>query len=157
MSVLGLNLVLATVWALVVGEVNLANLGVGFVLAYLVLWAVRPALGPTSYFRKLPRAVAFGGFLAYEILVSNLRVARDVLSPRPRRRPGVVGVPLDARTDAEITVLANLITLTPGTLSLDVAPDRRTLWVHTMFLEDPEALRAEIKNGFERRVLGLLR
>jgi multicomponent Na+:H+ antiporter subunit E len=57
----------------------------------------------------------------------------------------------------EITFLANLITLTPGTLSLDVSDDRSVLYVHGMFVEDPQQMREQIKNGFERRVLELLR
>ncbi len=60
-------------------------------------------------------------------------------------------------SDVEITLLANLVTLTPGTLSLDVSEDRSTLFVHAMFVDDPDVLRREIKHGFERRVLELLR
>ena len=69
----------------------------------------------------------------------------------------MVGVPLDATTDAEIALLANLVTLTPGTLSLDVSADRRVLYVHGMFVDDPDELRRAVKQGFERRVLELLR
>ena len=90
-------------------------------------------------------------------MLSSLRVARDVISPRPRFRPGIVGVPLDAETDGEITLLACLITLTPGTLSLDVSEDRKTLFVHSMWIGDPDGFRREIKDGFERRVLELMR
>ena len=54
-------------------------------------------------------------------------------------------------------MLANLITLTPGTLTLDVAPDRKSLYVHAMFVDDPEQIRAEIKNGMERRLLEVMR
>lgn len=151
------NLVLAILWALLIGSLDLANLVVGFLLGYAVLWLVQPVLGETSYFRRVPQAIRFLAFFVKEIVVSNLVVAREVLSPRPRRRPGVVAVPLDARTDAEITFLANVVTLTPGTLSLDVSEDRSTLYVHTMFLDSPEALRREIKDGFERRVLELMR
>jgi multicomponent Na+:H+ antiporter subunit E len=68
-----------------------------------------------------------------------------------------VAIPLDVETDVEITLLANLITLTPGTLSMDISDDRKVLYVHAMYVDDPEALRAEIKNGFERRVLEMLR
>jgi multicomponent Na+:H+ antiporter subunit E len=155
--ILGLNIFLALVWAASTGSIDLPNLAVGFVFAYLVLWLARPALGETRYFRKLPQAFAFAAFFVWELILSNLRVAADVLSPRPRRRPGVVAVPLDATEDAEITLLANLVTLTPGTLSLDVSEDRRTLYVHGMFVDDPEVFRREIKEGFERRVLELLR
>jgi multicomponent Na+:H+ antiporter subunit E len=74
-------------------------------------------------------------------------------------RPGVVAIPLDVQTDAEITLLANLITLTPGTLSLDVSTDRRVLYIHVMYIDndDVEAVRRKIKEGFERRVLEVLR
>jgi len=72
-------------------------------------------------------------------------------------RPGIVAVPLDAETDAEITLLANLLTLTPGTLSLDVSADRRFLYVHMMYIEDADVARRQIKDGYERRVLEVLR
>lgn len=73
--------------------------------------------------------------------------------------PGVVAIPLDARTDVEITLLANLITLTPGSVSLDLSEDRRVLYVHAMYIDggDVEAYRRSIKEGLERRVLELLR
>ena len=151
------NLVLAILWALLMGSVDRANLVVGFLLGYAVLWLVHPVLGDTGYFRRVPQAVRFLVFLVKEIVVSNLVVARDVLSPRPRRRLAVIAVPLEARTDAEITLLAHVVTLTPGTLNLDVSEDRSTLYVHTMFFDSPEALRREIKEGFERRVLELMR
>ncbi len=157
MRVFLLNLLLALLWAAAVGSVDPAHLVVGFAAGYLVLWLARPALGPTTYFSKLPQAIGFAAFFLWELLLSNLRVAWDVLTPRAYRRPGVVAVPLDADTDAEITLLANLVTLTPGSLSLDVSPDRRTLYVHAMFVDDPEKVRREIKDGFERRVLELLR
>ena len=72
-------------------------------------------------------------------------------------KPGVIGIPIEAKTDLEITVLANLITMTPGTLSLDISPDRKTLYVHAMYIHDPEELRRDIKENFEPRVLALLR
>lgn len=157
MNVFLLNLLLALLWAAVAGSVDPAHLVVGFVTGYAVLWLARPVLGPTGYFSRLPRAVGFAGFFVWELVLSNLRVAWDVLTPRARRRPGVVAVPLDAETDVEIALLANLVTLTPGSLSLDVSPDRRVLYVHAMFVDDPEAFRRDLKRGFERRVLELLR
>ena len=73
--------------------------------------------------------------------------------------PGVVAIPLDARTDVEITLLANLITLTPGSVSLDLSEDRRVLYVHAMYIVggDVDAYRRAVKEGLERRVLELLR
>jgi multicomponent Na+:H+ antiporter subunit E len=155
--VLSLNLLLALLWAAVVGSVDTAQLAVGFVVGYGVLWLAGPVLGPTRYFGKLLSTVGFLVFFVYELVLANLRVAWDVLTPRARRRPGVIAVSLEQASDTEITVLANLVTLTPGSLSLDVAPDRSRLFVHAMFVDDPDALKTEIKHGFERRVLELLR
>ena len=84
---------------------------------------------------------------------------RAPLAPASYVCPGVVAIPLDARTDAEITLLANLITLTPGSVSLDLSEDRRVLYVHAMYIDggDVEAYRRSIKEGLERRVLELMR
>jgi multicomponent Na+:H+ antiporter subunit E len=71
--------------------------------------------------------------------------------------PGVVAIPIRAKTDLEITLLANLISMTPGTLSLDVSEDRKTLYVHAMYVKDPQDLRDDITNNLERRVLEILR
>ena len=72
-------------------------------------------------------------------------------------RPGIVGVPLSAESDMEILLVANLISLTPGTLSVDLSDNRRTLYVHVMFLDDPDQFRQSIKEGLERRVLEVTR
>ena len=151
------NLLLALLWEAMTGRTDVANLLLGFALGYVVLWWLRPLLGPTKYFRKLPESIRFTFFFLRELILSNLRVAWDVISPKSERKPGIVAVHLDASSDIEITFLANLITLTPGTLSLDVSDDRRVLYVHGMFVEDPKLMQEQIKNGFERRVLELLR
>ena len=157
MRVFLFNLLLALLWAAVVGSVDPAHLLTGFLVGYAVLWIARPVLGPTRYFGKLFEALRFAAFFIYELVLSNVRVAWDVLTPKAHRRPGVVAVPLDADSDVEITLLANLVTLTPGSLSLDVSPDRRCLYVHAMFVDDIDELRRDIKDGFERRVLDLMR
>ena len=106
---------------------------------------------------KIPKLVALFAFFLGELVISSMRIAWDVLTPRAYRAPGIVAVPLDAQSDTEIATVANLISLTPGSLSVDVSSDRRTLYVHSMFAGDPDELRMEIKNGFERRVLEILR
>ena len=83
--------------------------------------------------------------------------AQEVLRPRMAITPGVVAVPLTATSDLEITLLSCLITLTPGTLALDVSDDRSTLFVHALDVADPDEFRRSIVDGFERRVLELLR
>lgn len=150
------NMLLMLVYVAVSQNYSTASFGVGFLLGYLVLWASQRGRR-AKYFSGLRRAVAFVFTFVWELLLSNFKIAVDVLRPQPRMRPGIFAYPLDAQTDGEITLLANIITLTPGTLSLDVSTDRKTLYIHGMYLEDPEAARRSIREGFERRVLDLLR
>lgn len=96
-------------------------------------------------------------FFVWELLLANLRVAYDVVTPRHHMRPGVIAIPLDGRTDFEILALTNWITLTPGSLSLDVSDDRRVLYIHSMYLDEIEEARQHIKQHFEQPLLEVLR
>jgi multicomponent Na+:H+ antiporter subunit E len=151
------NLLLALVWVAMTGGFTPLNLALGFGLGYLILFFAQRVLGRATYFRKMRQVIGFVGFYLRELILANLRLAYDVVTPGFHMRPAVVAVPLDARTDAEITLLANLITMTPGSFSLDIADDRTVLYVHAMYVDDPAAYRREIKDGLERRVLELLR
>lgn len=151
------NILLAVAWAALTGGFTLMNLGAGFALSYGILLFAQHAVGPSPYFTKVRLGVSFVLFFIQELVLANLRVAFDVITPSYNMQPSIIAVPLDVETDAEITLLANLITLTPGTLSLDVSDDRKWLYVHAMYARDPESLRREIKDGFERRVLEMLR
>ncbi|MDQ7858144.1 MAG: Na+/H+ antiporter subunit E [Armatimonadota bacterium] len=146
------NVLLALAWVALTGHFSAANLAAGFALGFAVLWLATRVGGSTGYFRQVREVAGFVVFVAWELVLANLRVAYHILAPLDRMRPGIVAVPLDVRTDAEITMLANLITLTPGTLSLDVSESRRVLYVHTLALEDPASFRAGVKAGYERRV-----
>ncbi|MEM6854042.1 MAG: Na+/H+ antiporter subunit E [Planctomycetota bacterium] len=152
-----INLLLALAWMAMAGSAGWAPFLIGFVVSYLVLAWLSALMGHQGYFRKLPKSIGFAFFILWQLILSNFRVAYDVITPAANRCPAVIGVPLDVTTDAEITLLANLITLTPGTLSLDVSEDRKILYVHAMFADDREAFCREIKEGFERRVMELLR
>lgn len=151
------NVLLAVLWAALTGQITPMNLAVGFALGALVLWFLHRTNGSPRYLLKLRQSLGLALFFLWELVLSNLRVAYDVVTPRHHMKPGIVAIPLEAKTDAEITLLANLITLTPGTLSLDVSADRQFLYVHSMYIDDAEATRRRIKHGFERRVLEVLR
>lgn len=87
-----------------------------------------------------------------EFAVSVFRVAKLVLSPSLSMTPAAFRYPLSLTTDGQITLLANLITLTPGTLTVDVTDDRRALIIHAIDCPDVDAARADIRNGFERLI-----
>ena len=147
---------LALAWLALTGSAAPANVVFGVAVSWLSWRVVGDAPEGGLQLRQLPAAVRLAAFFMKELFVANLRVAWIVMAPRRRLRPGIVAVPLDVRSEAQITLLANLITLTPGTLSVDVSSDRRVLYVHLLELDDAAAARREIKQGFERRVCEVL-
>lgn len=157
MNLFVINLFLAFGFTAVLGDWSLTGLGAGFGVGYLALWISRPLYGESTYFGRVFRVLRLICFFLWELLRSNIRVLWDIVTPSERSRPGIIGVPLDAKTDFEIMLVANLISLTPGTLSLDLSEDRRTLYVHFMFLDDVENARREIKDGLEKRILEAVR
>ncbi|EXJ12853.1 MULTISPECIES: Na+/H+ antiporter subunit E [Nitrincola] len=151
------NLLLALIWVVLTGDLSGYNLLAGMIVGYLVLGLMQrqiPVL--RGYTSRLPRLFRFICFFIKELIMANLKVGFDIVTPIWHMKPGVIAMPLDAKTDMEITMVANLISLTPGTLSLDVSDDRRVLFIHAMFLDDEPALRASLKE-MERRALEILR
>lgn len=148
---------LALAWVALTGDLSPVNVLFGGLVGGLAL-AVAWPLGPYPIFARVQPWKALGLllYLAGQIVVANLQVAAAVLGPRRLLRPALVAVPLDVTRDDQIAVLSNFISLTPGTLSLDVSPDRKTLYVHAMHASSVEDLRHDIKEGFERRVLEAL-
>lgn len=157
MSYFLLNLLLAMGWMLVNGAYGSADFLVGFAVGFASLALTLPFTGKTAYFRRVRAAATLVVYFLYELFASSVLVVWDILTLRHRSRPQLIHVPLDAATDLEITLLGNLLSLTPGTLSLDVTPDRRHLIVHAMFVDDPQQVIDTIKGGLERRLLEVTR
>jgi multicomponent Na+:H+ antiporter subunit E len=154
MSTSFLIVVLAVIWAAVTGNFSGINLLFGGIAGGVVVLLLRSTLVRRNGLRRWSRIVSLAVLFLYELFLSASRVAIEVLRPdvREKLRPAIVAVPLTVKSDDEITLLANLITLTPGTLSIDVSPDRSMLFVHVLTLDDREALIAGIAQGFERKV-----
>lgn len=157
MNLLVINIMLAAGFMIALESFTLGTLLAGLLVGYGALWLTQPIYGDNRYFSRVPAMAGLGLFFVKALVVSNLRVLWDVVTPAHISRPGIIRLPLDARTDLEIMLVANLISLTPGTLSIDLSHDRRNLYVHVMFLEDIEKIRRELKDGLERRVLEVLR
>ena len=153
MNTFALNLLLAAGWAMLSGAATIPTLLTGFVIGYGILWLLGPLMGTRSgYFMRVWYWIRLIVMFHYELVVSSVQVLWDIVTPRHRARPGLIEMPLDVRTDAGILMVTNLISLTPGTLSLDVSPDRRTLLIHAMFADDPDAICRQLKGGMERWV-----
>lgn len=148
-----LSIFLAAVWIIASGSI-----AAGTVILAVVL-AIGIPLFSTQFWPDAPETVRVRPFLRLmlvvfgDILVANVRVARLVLGPSARLRPGFLIIPLDVKHPYGITALTSIITLTPGTVSANVSGDRRTLLVHALDVDDADAEIRGIKERYERPLI----
>lgn len=151
------NILLAAVWVLISGSFEFLNYVFGFLIGYVVILLMSRSVAVlTDYPRRLPRAIGFLLYFIEELFKANVKVAIDIITPTFLGKPGVIALELDAKTNLEITLVANIISLTPGTLSLDVSADKKMLFVHAMYLIDEDEVRADLKQ-LEHRLLKVMR
>lgn len=129
----------------------------GFLIGAGFLVLMRRFFSSPLYFRKVWAIWKLFVLFLKELLLSSIAVLRQVLSPRLHMRPGIFTVQTELRSDGEITLLACLITLTPGTLTMEVSPDQSTLYIHAIDIEDAEELADQIKGSFERAIMEVTR
>ena len=140
---------LAIIWMVLQARLTLGDFLVGYLVGGIVVWVCRDFWTARVTIRRPAVFVALILDFLREVVKANLQVAWIVIRPRPDVRPAFIEIPLDLTDDFTITALANMITLTPGTLTLDISPDRRYLYVHTLNLDDPEGVKEEIRAAFE--------
>jgi multicomponent Na+:H+ antiporter subunit E len=141
------HIVFSLIWAALLGGYDLPTLVSGFAIGFLLLSLTLKE--PSAAYRKRVRAISrFFFFYLKEILVSNLRIAGDVLRAKPAIQPGIVALNVEALSGRGAVVVANLITMTPGTLSLDISEDGRRLYVHCLYLQDPDATRTAMQRDY---------
>ena len=154
MSLYLVQLLFVAVWLAVTGSVTLANIIFALVVSALALGIIRHQLpGGRNHWLRLVRVLSLVLLFFKELALSAWKVAVLVTRSKLDVQPGIFAYPLTVTTDFEITLLANLITLTPGTLSVDVSADRKTLYVHAIDCSDIEATKNDIRNGFERKIM----
>ena len=144
-------------WTAVTGSFTPLNLGFGLVLSGLALFLIRENVQPSRIAVRPLKVLALTILFFKELALSAFKVAVLVVQPKMDLKPGIFAFPLRVDRDFEITLLANLITLTPGTLSVDVSDDRRFLYVHALDCADPQATIRDIANGFEAKILEAFR
>ena len=104
------------------------------------------------FFLRLGRLMVFMVYYLKELVVSSLFVAWDIITPKDYMNPGIVEVPVDLKTDTAIISLANLISMTPGSLTLDMTPDKKKIYVHVMYLYNKEEFIRKTKDQLEKRI-----
>ena len=105
-----------------------------------------------AFIRRLLHIIEFSFVYIWEVIKSNFEVAYDVLTPQDKMKPAMINVDIEGLSDRELLAFSNLITMTPGTLSVDVDEDKKTLLVHAMYAENPEALAKDINTTLRKRI-----
>lgn len=152
-----LNVMLMVIWLALTGTFTYINMVIGFAISYFILWILSRNSEDQRYFTIAFKVLGFFFFFLYEMLKANWQVAYEVMTSHLHMKPGIVKIELDAKTDLEITLLSNLISLTPGTLVVDVSDDRKVMYVHGMYLEDKAKFIESIKLGLEKPLLTIMR
>mgnify|MGYP001825979332 FL=1 len=144
-----LSAILLVIWLLLVNELSIAHLLLGSLLGWaLPLYTAR--FWPDQVHVRRPLLLLrFLAVVLYDILVANITVARLILGRQERLRPAFIVMPLALRSELAISLLANTISLTPGTVSTYLTADRRCLIIHSLHTTAPEELLATIRQRYE--------
>jgi multicomponent Na+:H+ antiporter subunit E len=156
MKALFLNLLLALTWCAASGAVSTQNFVLGFIVGFAILSVQTEISRGGKYRKKVWHVIVFALYFLREVFVGAIDVALAVIWPFRPIRPGIVALPLAARTTIQQTLLANAMTLTPGTMSVELSPDGKTLYVHVMDMESADEVRRKFKNGLEAHLLRML-
>lgn len=151
---------LAITWGLLTADFSAGGLLLGGLLGAAVAFAVREHFPwdpePLEVLRRLPRAIHYLGPFLKALTVANLQVAWIVIQPRLPIRPGILALRTRHRSEVGVTLLANSITLTPGTLTMDIGPTGDILYIHVLDIAHPEEAREAIRRDLEQYTLGVL-
>ncbi|MDY0137641.1 MAG: Na+/H+ antiporter subunit E [Thiomicrospira sp.] len=148
-----LTLVLWAIWLLLNNTLAPGHVVLGLILALLIPW-LTSAFWPEKVCIRAPwTLLKFIAVVLWDILLANLAVAQLILSRNDRLKPGFFYVELDIQTSVGISLLANTISLTPGTVSCDLSADRRRLLVHALHVEDPQQVIDDIKQRYEKPLM----
>ncbi len=147
-----LNLGIAFVWTLLQADLTLINFIVGYVLGLGFLLVFKGQLKEKLYIIKWWQVIVLFLVFIKELVIANFIVIAQVLRPRLNIKPGIIALPTVLETDLQVTILANMISLTPGTISMEVSPDNKIIYVHVFNIDDEAEIINGIKDNFERRI-----
>jgi multicomponent Na+:H+ antiporter subunit E len=152
-----LNFFLAFVWMFLSVSFTAQSFLIGFILGLIVIFAFRRFFSTRFYLSRVVAVISLLFLFIKELIMANISVLKVVLRPKLDFKPGIFALPTELKTDWEITLLANLITLTPGTLVVDVSFDNKILYIHAIDIADADESIDEIKNSFEKAIMEVSR
>jgi multicomponent Na+:H+ antiporter subunit E len=138
------NLFLAVVWCLLTASFSSWNFVAGMLVGSAVVNTYSSVTGQRSYYKRVWGLFAFACYFIRILIKANFQIAWEILTPAHNQSPRILRYPVDGLSDVEKTTLSNAISLTPGTLTVDISPDGKWIYLHCMYAKDPAATLAEI-------------
>ncbi|EHQ4883406.1 Na+/H+ antiporter subunit E [Listeria monocytogenes] len=148
-----LNIILACLWMFLESSFSFATFIIGFIIGIFLLFFMRRFLGSRFYLFRLFALVKLVFRFLHDLIVSTVHVSRIVLKKDMNIRPGIFRYDTTLETDWEVTMLALLITLTPGTLSIDISDDYKAIYVHSLHVPNIEEEIATIRKSYEGTIM----
>lgn len=147
-----LNFVIAVAWMFLQNDNSLAAFSVGYVLGLIIIFVFRRFFPRRFFLYNLFAAIKLVFIFLKELILSNIAVVKIVLSPKLQMKPGIFAFETDLEKNWEITILSNLITLTPGTFVMEISHDNKILYIHSINIDDMEQAKNDIRNSFEKAI-----
>ncbi|MGU3472782.1 Na+/H+ antiporter subunit E [Paenibacillus sp. D51F] len=152
-----INLIIAFLWMFLYNDLTFPRFLAGYGLGLLFIAVLNRFLKKEFYLRKVLAVIRLLGIFIRELFSSSFKVLYQIVKPRLDMRPGIVAIDTELRSSWELTLLACLICLTPGTLTLDVSDDNRVLYIHAIDIGDAEQLKEQIRSTFEKAIMEVTR
>jgi multicomponent Na+:H+ antiporter subunit E len=147
-----LNFFIALLWMFLTISFNASTFIVGFLLGALMLWITKGFFPGRFYMNRVWAVIKLISLFLKELVMANIQVLFLIVQPKMPIKPAIFALPTVLEKDWEITLLSNLITLTPGTLVIDISPDSKTLYIHALHYDDADEAINSIKNTFEKAI-----
>lgn len=151
------HLLIAFMWMFLSEAYTFGTFVIGFIIGMILLILLNKLIPGQLYLKRVYNILKLMIIFFRELILSNLEIVKLVYKRNPRFEPGIFGLPTSLKTNWEITLLANLITLTPGTLSVAISDDNQTIYIHAMHIEHIEDSIHDIKDTFEKAIMEVTR
>ena len=152
-----LNVLIALTWMFLSVSFKPTTFIVGYLLGLLMLFMLRKSFSSRFYMDRLWAVIKLASLFLKELVLSNISVLKLIVQPTMPIRPAIFAMPTVLEQDWEITLLSSLITLTPGTVVIDISDDNKTLYIHSIDFEDIDEAIESIRNTFEKAILEVSR
>ncbi|HLR43469.1 MAG TPA: Na+/H+ antiporter subunit E [Pseudogracilibacillus sp.] len=147
------NLIISFMWMFLSESYDFSTFIFGYILGALLLLLLNRFFPSRYYLAPIFKFIRLFIIFIRELILSNIEIVKLVYKTKPDFEPGIFTYPVEVKKDWEITLLANLITLTPGTLSVAISDDQTKIFIHAMDIQDKEKAINDIKNTFEKAIM----